>query len=184
MKATLISLSILCNLAYAHGGKLEGGISGGGGNVINPTPPKTYQDPREVKAIIKGSRFLLYNFINAKYALYLKGSMDYESLKLYSVLFADNEDNLHEVMEDIKMNIKTDDSCYDQAGTAYDGSTYDRKEHSICISAYRIAKNTDKYEVPVQAAALILHEYSEVVGLSDDDAIILQKQVIEELKNW
>jgi hypothetical protein len=31
---------------------------------------------------------------------------------------------------------------------------------------------------------LILHEFSEVVGISDEDAIVLQKQVISELKKW
>lgn len=175
--ASLISIS-------ANAGIVDGGVSGGGGNLISPKAPTVKQDPREIRNIILGSQNLLKKFINAKYALYQTGSMDYESHRLYSVLFADNEDNLHEVMEEITLDVQINKSCFDQNGKAYDGSTFNQKRHSICISAQSIAAKCDKFEVPLQSTALVLHEYSELVGLSDDDAITLQKQVIAELKLW
>lgn len=163
---------------------LAGGVSGGGGNLISPTAPSEKQDSREIRNVIKGSKSLLKHFIKAKYALYKTGSMNYEDLRLYSVLFADNENNLHEVMEEISLDIRLDEPCYDSFGTIFDGSIFNQKSHSICISAYTIAQKCELNEVPAQATALIFHEYSEFVGLSDNDAITLQKQVLEELKVW
>lgn len=162
----------------------SGGVSGGGGNLISPTAPTEKQDPREMRNIIRGSKHLLQKFVNAKYVLYKNGSMDYESLRLYSVLFADSENNIHEVMEELNLEIPLDKPCYDSEGNIFDGSTFGQKEHSVCISAYSIAQKCDKNEVPRQATALIFHEFSEVSGLSDEDAITLQKQVLAELKYW
>ncbi len=176
MKFAIILCSLMSVSAFA------GGVSGGGGNLISPTRPIEKQDPREIRNIILGSKNLLKKFINAKYALYKTGSMDSESLPLYSILFADNENNLHEVMEEISLDIQLTGPCFDSNGTAFDGSTYNQKKHSICISAFTIAEKCNKDEVPSQASALVLHEFSEVVGLSDDEAITVQKQVIAELK--
>jgi hypothetical protein len=178
MKYAVLFCSLLSVSAFA------GGISGGGGNLISATKPLEMQDPREIRNIINGSQQLLKKFINAKFVLYNANSMDYDSLRLYSVLFADNENNLHEVMEEITLDIQLNKPCYDSNGTAFDGSTFNQKKHSICISAYTIAQKCTKNEVPTQATALILHEFSEVVGISDEDAIVLQKQVISELKKW
>lgn len=179
MKSLTISLLVFSNLAFAK----AGGISGGGGNVINPTAPKYSQDPREVRAIIRGSTQLLLKFLYAKYALFKAGSMDYENIKLYSEFF-EEDDEICEITKEIKIDIPLDKGCFDSQGNEFDGSSFNPKERTICISAYRIAKSTDKYEIPVQSAALIMHEYSEALGLSDEDATIIQKQVLNELKSW
>lgn len=181
MKFAIILGSLMCSLMSASA-YAAGGVSGGGGNLISPTAPTEKQNPREIRKVIKRSRKLLKKFINAKYELYMSGNMDDESLRLYSVLFADNENNLHEAMEEISLDIQLKKPCYDSFGTAFDGSTYHQKGRSICISAFTIAEKCDKSEVPTQATALVLHEFSEVVGLSDEDAIILQNQVISDLQ--
>ncbi len=178
-----LSVLILALTTSANGATL-GGVSGGGGNLISPTAPSEKQDPREIRNIIKGSKNLLRKFVNAKFALYKNGSMDYESLRLYSLLFADNDNNLHEVMEEISLNIPLDKPCFDSAGTSFDGSTFNQKGYAVCISAFSIAAKCDKNEVPLQATALVFHEFSEVAGLTDEDAITLQKQVLDELKTW
>lgn len=172
------------SVVYSLSALGAGGISGGGGNLISPTPPKQYQDPREIRHIIKGSKNLLIKFIEAKYSLYESGSMDYDSAKLYSVLFNNDDYNFHDKCEDLAMDIPLDHPCYDGEGNEFDGSTFGQKENSICISAFSIAKKADRSEVPLQATALIFHEFSEKAGLTDDDAITLQKQVLQELKVW
>ena len=177
-------LTFVFSLSAYAAGSVSGGVSGGGGNLISPIAPYEKQDPREIRNIIKGSKGLLQKFVNAKYVLYTSGSMDYESLRLYSILFADNDNNLHEIMEEINLDIPLDKPCFDSLGNMFDGSSYNQKTHSVCISAATIAKKCDKSEVPLQATALVFHEFSEVAGLSDEDAITLQKQVLAELKSW
>jgi hypothetical protein len=176
MKFAIILGSLLSTSVFA------GGVSGGGGNLINPTAPMQIQSPQEIKKVILSSKKLLKHFINTKFTQYKIGQMDQDSLRLYSVLFADNENNLHEVMEDISLDIQLNSPCYDSHGTAFDGSTYNQKLHSICISSYTIASKCTRSEIPAQATALILHEFSEVVGLSDEDAISLQASVLAEIK--
>jgi|GEM_PF-2207866 len=180
----LIQSLVISSILYSQLSLAKGGISGGGGNVINSTPPTEYQDPHDIRAVIKDSKYILYRFIKAKYSLFRRGSMSNEDMRLYGVLFADSETNLHEVMEDIKIDIPVDQGCFDKLGNEYDGSSYNPTNHKICISAFRISKNTIMDEVPIQSAALILHEYAEVVGLTDDEAIDLQIQMITELKDW
>ncbi|MBC7538663.1 MAG: hypothetical protein H7281_07570 [Bacteriovorax sp.] len=176
----LAALTYILSLS-AHA---AGGVSGGGGNLISPIVPLEKQDPREIRHIIRGSKDLLKNFVDAKYALYLSGSMDFQSLRLYSALFADSKHNLHEVMEKITIDIPLDKPCYDNQGQSFDGSTVDQTSYSICISAFNIAQKCDENQVPLQATALIFHEFSEVAGLSDEDAITLQTEVLNELKVW
>lgn len=175
MKYSVILYFFMFSVAYA------GGVSGGGGNLISASAPTEKQDPREIRNIILSSQKLLNKFINTKFSLYNSGSMDYDNLKMYSVLFADNENNLHEVMEEIKLDIQLNQPCFDSLGNVFDGSTFNQKKHSICISAFTIAQKCIKNEIPTQASALVMHEFSEVVGLTDEEAITLQKQVISEL---
>jgi hypothetical protein len=176
MNIALIVTTLLSASAFA------GGVSGGGGNLISPTAPLQMQDPRDIKDIILSSKNLLKKYIDVKHSQYTAGTMDNESLKKYSVLFANNENNLHEVMEEIALDVQLEQPCFDINGNVFDGSTFNQQKHSICISAATIAQKCNRPEVPLQATALVIHEYSEVVGLSDDDAISLQKQVIAELK--
>ena len=108
--------------------------------------------------------------------------MNDENLQLYSILFSDSDNNIHELMEKTSLDIHLDQPCYDSDGNIFDGSTLNNKLNTVCISAMTIAQKCDKSEIPLQGAALIFHEFSELTGLSDDDAITLQKQVLKELK--
>ena len=161
-----------------------GGVSGGGGNLISPVAPTEKQDPKEIKNIINGSDCLLKRFLKAQHSLYTNGKLDVESQRLYTGLFSDKENNIDELLESISLDIPIDKPCFDNVGNAFDGSTFSPKNHSICISAYSIAIKSGKNDVLHQAPALILHELSELTGLSDDDAILLQKQALDEMKTW
>jgi len=158
-----------------------GGVSGGGGNLISPVGPFIKQDPKEIKSIIDGSSSLLKKFVRAQYATYSTGGMDSESHGLYSHLFASKENNIHELIENVAIEVPLDKPCYDNSGNIFDGS-FNSKNNSICISAYSIAKKCGKNEATYQAPALIFHELSELSGLSDDDATYLQKQALGTMK--
>lgn len=183
MKKLSLLFLVVSTFAFA---KFDGGISGGGGNVINPTPPNGPQDPKEVRHVIKESRRLLLGFLYKKQLEYKAGKMSSEDAALYVRFFEieNDEEDLCEITKDIKIEIPTDKACFDMHGNEYDGSAFNPKEKSICISAFRIAQKTSMKEVPVQSAALMLHEFGEALGLSDEDAVRIQAQAIKELKIW
>lgn len=182
---TLLALVFFVSLSQsAFAIIIDGGISGGGGNVINPKAPIAIQDVRAIRNIIVNSKELLKSFIEAKWVLYNSGSMDFDNHRMYSVLFFNDDLNLHKIMNLIKIHSPIDLPCTDSYGNTYDGSTFDAEDDSVCISAFNFAQKVDMTEVPIQAAALVMHEFSEVAGLSDEDAITIQKDVLEELRKW
>ena len=176
-KITILFLIFMTFNSYS-----AGGISGGGGNLISPLMPEREQTPEEIINIIKKSNFLLKTFIAKKYELYAKNKMSKDEKRLFDNLFADKEKNIYELMEITSLDFLLDGPCRDNKGNIFDGSTYVLNPHSVCISAFTIAMKCDKSEVPKQGQALILHELSEVAGLSDNDAILLQKQFLNETK--
>jgi hypothetical protein len=177
-----IILFLTLNQAHAHILLKDGGISGGGGNVISPTAPHHFQDPYDVQEEVISSKALLKRFIQAKHDLFLVNNMGQEDKRIYSVLFEDNSHGILESMIYVPLHIPVYEPCYDLEGKSYDGASVNAETHSVCVSAFNLALKVDKSEIAIQAAALILHELSEVAGLSDDDAIYLQNQLIKEYK--
>ena len=173
----------LTNFAQAHIVSANGGISGGGGNVISPTTPHRLQDPYAIRVDILASRSILKEFIAKKLELLRTGIMDLEDRKIYSILFQENTHGILETIDYMPIHIPFNEPCYDLQGREYDGIAINSQIHTVCISAYNLALKVDKSEVYSQAAALMLHELAEVAGLDDDDAIYLQTQLLLEFKH-
>ena len=178
----VLFVTFIFNLAQAHILLKDGGISGGGGNVISPTAPQKLQDPYSVRVDVMASRKILKKFIQAKHDLYIFNNMNAEDKRIYSILFEDNSHGILEAMNDVPLFIPVYEPCYDLTGNPYDGAAVNAESHAVCISAFNLALKVDKSDIGIQAAALILHELSEVAGLKDEDAIYLQNQLIKEYK--
>jgi hypothetical protein len=164
----VLFVTFILNLAQAHILLKDGGISGGGGNVISPTAPQRLQDPYSIRVDV-----LAYIFNN----------MNAEDKRIYSILFEDNSHGILESMNDVPLFIPVYEPCYDLSGNPFDGAAVNAESHAVCISAFNLALKVDRSNVTIQAAALILHELAHVAGLNDEeDAIYLQNQLIKEYK--
>lgn len=96
-------------------------------------------------------------------------------------MFNHHEKNIINAFKKVRIHVESEEPCYTLNGTPADGSIFSEKSNSVCISAKTIAEKVHIEEVPKQAAALSLHEYAEVIGLSEEDAVNLQKRALDEL---
>lgn len=174
---TIIGLMSLTSFA-----KIDGGISGGGGYVINPIRPSYPQSTEVIEDMIKESKTFVVQYIQQKKNQFHADQMGGHEKRLYDQLLNSPQKNIDHVLANYKVHVEDEDPCYTSDRVPVDGSIFSEKPNSICISAHTFAEKVHASTVHIQAAALILHEMSEVVGLSDDDAIRLQKIALNEMK--
>lgn len=161
----------------------RGGVSGGGGNVISPIPPDRYIHPSVAEKIVKKSYDEAQTYFFESERKYRRG-LSKEELKfqkIYEILFAGKVD----IQKIIKRNfpeIEEHEPCFDFLNQPVDGSISNELEPIVCISAFNLAKKVNLKEMAVQSLALMVHEYAELAGLGEEDAVLLQKQVLLENK--
>ncbi|MBX2987150.1 MAG: hypothetical protein KF802_04565 [Bdellovibrionaceae bacterium] len=150
-----------------------GGISGGGGNVIYATAPAKPHDVSFVETRIKTAKPVVLEYLSQKEQQYRGGGMDSNQAAVFAPLFSKN----HQVSEkaaNIELKVKTTESCFDQKGHEFDGSILATDVDDVCMSAKRIAEKVELTELDAQSAALMIHEFIEFFGLSDEEAIQIQ----------
>ena len=160
----------------------SGGMSGGGGFVINPLRPTDPQSANDIEHIIKNSKSIVSKYIQTKKMQLNQNTMSGHEQRIYDQLLNSKKNNLEEVVKAYSIHIEDEEPCYTSDHVAVDGSIFAETKHSICISSATIAEKVHPTEVSKQTAALVLHEMIEVAGLEDADAIHLQKIALDELK--
>lgn len=186
---TILSLMIslnFCQLLQASPIHKMGGVSGGGGNTIVTEPVLNYQDPEHVEHIILQSKTMLYKYVQAKKYSYTMNEMNESQKKLYDRLFIINGDKktkIENLVDTVSLNVKDDKPCFTLDKIEVDGSIYSDKPRSICISAKRISKKIQMMQLEDQAVALMMHEMSELAGANEDEAVMIQKNALIDLKN-
>jgi hypothetical protein len=176
---TVLLISATKTLAR-HG--VEGGISGGGGFVIDPQTPVYPNSPDSVEELIKNNG----NNILKKYLVGKKQKLDAGQLLGHEIqpiekLFK-TKNNIFTVIHDTHIEVKDEESCFNEKGEPTDGSFFTNQKNAICISAKNIATKVHHEEVQPQSLALMMHEYGEVMGFTDAEAVQLQKIVLDDLK--
>ena len=160
-----------------------GGMSGGGGNVINPTPPKHVSSPDRVDNMIEKAFHQLPGFLKLQEQRMKNGEMDPSAASIYASIF-EGAPNIFQAMKNRKLHIEEDKNCYNSFGVPYDASIIAPEPNSVCISAFSISKKVAIDEISAQVSALLVHEYSEVKGLNDEQAITIQELVLSDIKNF
>lgn len=169
MKYSIFLLSLVLTIPTA----LAGGFSGGGGNV-KPGQRITKEDA--IQAIEQNRRFVLFYF-NAR-EHFLKSSDEWTALdrKLFGAAPTVTDRALA-----VRVTIEKNGPCRDGKGNAVDGSAVATVPQSICISADRLVEKLDRQNFQMQVVALMIHEYSHLVGLNEREANTLQSQALAEL---
>lgn len=161
-------------------GSDHGGISGGGGNLLSPTAPDHPGDPRAVRAQVYDADTFLRTYLEDKQTKFAAGTMTAEESVLFAPVF-NTHFNITHALRDTRVHIDRSGPCY-VGRTPVDGSAKLHDEREICISAYNIAVKVRADEIPAQSAGLLLHEYSEVTGTTDEQAVALQTYLLKDLK--
>lgn len=177
-------LGLLISLPAAADGRLSarGGMSGGGGNVLPGRTPEARMDPEDVEHRVKSARYAAIDYLVGFEQRYRDGTLSPEQALLAEKAFSGKKD-LITVSQTVRPDIEEDSPCYDFEGKAVDGSIRAEKANRICISSHRIANKVHESEIVPQSAALMIHEYSEVMGFSEDEATALQIHVYADMVN-
>lgn len=159
----------------------EGGVSGGGGNVINPTPPQESLDGDAAEEIVKASFKYVRIYLEDKAIRYQNNQMTLKDKHLYSKLF-EGQNNIMNAVRTVRPKVEDDHPCFDYASRPVDASVVSRKPNTFCVSAFMLGQKVVHTEIPIQSTALMIHEYTEIVGVSEEEAVIFQTKALEDLK--
>jgi hypothetical protein len=160
---------------------LAGGMSAGGGNLIHPIPPTDFVPPHIVAGMIVKSQQRLVDYLTAKKVAFTNDQLDQVQRSAWSPIFTSEKDILYFVST-FRPLILERESCHDSNNNDVDGSVWSLTPDTVCISALNISKKAAANDIPPQATALLLHEYSELIGLSDEQAIQAQSAALNELR--
>ena len=154
-----------------------GGFSG---NVIAPTMVQNPQNPILVSRVIEHARQVLPSYLVQKENELKRGRLSASDTTALGPLLR-RKTLIVMAMKRVRIAIETQDACYDRKHVPFDGSTLGSQPNSICMSALSLSRRVEADMMPVEATALLLHEYSEVIGLSDQQAILAQTVIYRDL---
>lgn len=174
-------ISLLVLMTTLSAGAREGGVSGGGGNMLSPKTPNHPVNPETAEHLILEARHILVRYIQEKKEAFQAGALSSEEMDAFEPVF-NSERNVENTIRTARLHINEKHSCWDENRQPVDGSTITTTPNSICISARNIANKADVSDITPQSAALMLHEYSELVGLSEDQAVKAQSAALSELR--
>ena len=181
MKKLFLAMIVLSlQVSAKHG--IEGGMSGGGGYVINPEAPVKVANPHLVEDLIEEhGQPCLDKYLQNKFKKFQNGQVLGHEIETLHKIFAQDK-NIFKTIKETKVIVEEDRSCFGKDGEPTDGSFFNSTKKAICISAKNIAEKVHHEELKPQALALMAHEYSEVMGLTDTEAVEVQKIVLDDLK--
>ena len=181
MKALYLILSVLIALNSQFSFALTGGVSGGGGYVINPTLPEKYQDPELVESMVKCTLKPVQDYLQKKNLEFNSGKLAENEIEIFTKIFT-TPLSIHDALKKVKLDVTDEKPCFDSENKPVDGSIFHKNKKAVCISAKNIADKVHFNEIKAQSAALIIHEYTEVIGLTEEGAIEVQKISLDEFK--
>lgn len=177
----LIALLNISQLVEAGNHSLFGGVSGGGGNVINPTPPIIPATKETVETLITQSYMNLESYLRNIEKTYLEHKMNLTESLIFAKIF-DGSNNVFTKISIFKPKIEERHSCYDFELKPVDASISFLNENNFCISSFSIREKVIESDIRDQAMALMIHEYSELSGATEEEAIFIQRNILDDLK--
>lgn len=178
MAAVTFSFS---NLSFAKNITAYGGVSGGGGNVIDPTPPDILPETDTVEYMIKSSLKQVHTYLYQKSQQFESGQLSQYEQELFAKVFR-RENSILKALYKVEPEVDERQPCFDFDRQPVDASIATNKQNHFCVSAFTLRQKVIHSEIPAQSAALMIHEYSEIVGANEDDAVALQRLALDELK--
>ncbi|MBS1983728.1 MAG: hypothetical protein JST16_06105 [Bdellovibrionales bacterium] len=165
------SKKVALYLSFFAAQSFAGGISGGGGGTINPSPASATQI---IQSIYK-SEALLRAWLHRQELTFADNS------EVGNKLFKSSP-NIYDVLANLTVEAPQLSPCIDPAGNQVDGSADGSlKPNTICISIANLQQKLSEYTYEYETAALILHEASHLLGATEDEAVVIQKAALADL---
>ena len=163
------TILIATNVAYSNGVE-----SGGGGTTVAVNTIHLL----DLNRIIESSRAELILFFNSQSSQKIE-TMSFNNTPEYKKLIQSPK-SIFEIIEENPIYIARNPHfpCKDQNNNAVDGSIYSPKPNSICLSESRLSLKLSLGTARGQILALIAHEYSHLLGLSEEEATTLQSKIV------
>jgi hypothetical protein len=146
----------------------EGGVNGGGGGTL-PANPISVKD---VVKIVNGAKTELQLIVT------YHGSLSRPAMQspLEKMLYGGRV-TIFDKINTTDIEVLTDRACKDTSNRDVDGSAFASKANSICISAYRIAPKLIAERAKTEILALMLHEFSHLLGANEVQAQDYQQEM-------
>lgn len=173
MTSTLL-LSALCSLTSLT--VYAGGTTAGGGNIA----PEERVSEANIQFAVKNSKIFISSYINAAYSFEVtrkKGEYCNEVCELKGKILKSKQ-NFYDILNKTKIEVKNNDFCYDNLGSKKDGSMYGKQANAICISSYSLSKKLNINNYQNQITSLVFHELTHLAGTSENEAVILQNDLL------
>jgi hypothetical protein len=154
----------------------DGGASGGGGFFIQ-TQPETNPTPITHPEIIVNKA---YGYILSIAEAAERGTRFKDAPPALAHFMANSQ--LGEILEEVKPLGHTSGPCLNKYHEEVDGSIYSFAPNTVCVSTYNLAEKVATHDQFPQTAGILIHEYAEVMGHTEVEAIQLQTLMIEYLR--
>ncbi|MDD4974825.1 MAG: hypothetical protein PHY93_10770 [Bacteriovorax sp.] len=173
-QAIILGLTFLisssCTPAKYLSTKFNGGVDGGGGEILK-VKEVTNKEVEEV--IAKKAKPALSLFFIGNEKFINSNKEEYQNLypQIYSLLASTS------------IEVRMDRPCYDHEGKQKDGSIYASSPNTICISPFLMSPKLNQFTYEAEIFGLIAHELSHLAGFDENEAIMLQNDVTDTYVN-
>jgi len=166
-----------------------GGMSEGGGGLVNPFPLSMELVEFAVARSKQFILYTLYKYENKFANIYCgpNGNSDNPYCTAFRKMFLRTPD-VFRVLEGVQIELRTDESCQDQEGNyvdeqgnPIDGSIHWVQKGNICISGKNLIEKLNSFFYEPQIFALVIHELSHLVGGNKAEAMALQDIMLTNL---
>jgi hypothetical protein len=158
-----------------------GGVSGGGGNLLHPIQPREPMPTSEVFHEIESMQGRLVVYFEGKLEEFREGELPVEERELFGSLFR-LERNVIDLAASTSLLFNSDAPCMDLSESPVDASTVSLRANSICVSSFSISHRVDPKILGAESAAILAHEFSELAGFDESQAVRLQAAVFADYK--
>lgn len=167
----LVAICLMTNFAQA------GGMSAGGGNFLLTIAPENPGPVALAQSIANEAHGNLADYLRAKKQAWLAHSLPAQQQEAFAPLFSSQQDVLT-IVASRQVDVEAQDSCWDANRDQVDGSIFAKNAHAVCLSARNLSLKSITADYYPQSLALLGHEFGELAGLSEDQAVLLQKQIL------
>lgn len=159
----------------------EGGVSGGGGHLLFPVQGKSPLPRSAVERELAAVHGRVVSYLVNKEQQLRRGELPAGERAVFEPLFQQPRDVIG-ISARTSLDFEDDHPCFDSAAAPADASTISDHANSICVSSFTIAKKVDPRNLGAESAAILVHEFSELAGFGEEEAVKLQTQVFADYK--